>query len=273
MWQTAAAWPDARAAAAAAGDLASPGPIPPSKRLLIPCEVLSSPKANARARTTRLRGRSSPGASASKSPRTRSAQSAAHAATRRRSASLNVCGDRFRPFSGIVWSSRSCRRLPCTHCPPTGARETSTDPQPTNWPERRHPQIMRAVQGVADLLLGSTALCLQCREGTGGPGLVAAGDGEPVTRRARATSLARSERMRNQPGRPVRRSLSPSRPLARLDGVGNLMGGKRSHFAAQTRSPAGSPRAGSYRASSPQCCALFTVVAKLLEYARSVLAQ
>src|SRR5215469_4334044 len=39
------------------------------------------------------RGRSSAGASTSNNSKTRSAQSAAHAATRRRSASLSVCGD------------------------------------------------------------------------------------------------------------------------------------------------------------------------------------
>ena len=39
------------------------------------------------------RGRPSSGAAASKSPSTRSAQSAAQAATRRRSASVSACGD------------------------------------------------------------------------------------------------------------------------------------------------------------------------------------
>ena len=93
MWQTATAWPAARAAAAPAGVLNSPAPTPPENRRRISSAVLSSPQANARARAIRVRGRSSSGASASKSGSTRSAQSAAHAATRRRSASLSVCGD------------------------------------------------------------------------------------------------------------------------------------------------------------------------------------
>jgi hypothetical protein len=55
--------------------------------------VLNSPRAYARVRAIRARGRSSSAASASNKYRTRSAQSAAQAATRRRSASLSVCGD------------------------------------------------------------------------------------------------------------------------------------------------------------------------------------
>ena len=65
----------------------SPAPTPPANRRRISSAVFSSPRANARVRAMRARGRSSSGASASNSPRTRSAQSAAHAATRRRSAS------------------------------------------------------------------------------------------------------------------------------------------------------------------------------------------
>lgn len=93
-WQMATAWPAARAAAAAAGASTSPAPTPPANRRRISSAVFSSPRANARVRAISARGRPSSGASASNSPRTRSAQSAAHAATRRRSASLSVCGDR-----------------------------------------------------------------------------------------------------------------------------------------------------------------------------------
>ena len=93
MWQTAAACPAARAAAAAAGLLTSPAPTPPANLRRIPSAVLNSPSAYARARAIRARGRSSSGASASNRCRARSAQSAAQAATNRRSASLSVCGD------------------------------------------------------------------------------------------------------------------------------------------------------------------------------------
>ncbi len=59
----------------------------------------SSPPAKARSRAMASRGRLSPGASASNSPSTRSAQSAAHTATIRRSASLSVCGEPTPRFS------------------------------------------------------------------------------------------------------------------------------------------------------------------------------
>lgn len=93
MWQVATAWPAARAAAAAAGAVTSLAGTPPTKRRRISSEVFSSPRANARVRAMSARGRLSNGASASNNPTTRSAQSAAQAATRRRSASLSVCGD------------------------------------------------------------------------------------------------------------------------------------------------------------------------------------
>ena len=66
---------------------------PPMKRRRISSATPSSPRAKERVRAMESRGRLSPGASASKSPSTRSAQSAAHAATIRRSASLSVCGE------------------------------------------------------------------------------------------------------------------------------------------------------------------------------------
>ena len=93
MWATAAACPAARAAAAAAGLLTPCAAPPPTKRRRISPATSSSPRAKARVRAIALRGRLSPGASASNSPSTRSAQSAAHAATRRRSASLSDCGE------------------------------------------------------------------------------------------------------------------------------------------------------------------------------------
>jgi hypothetical protein len=56
-------------------------------------------RAKARTRAMASRGRLSPGASASNNPSTRSAQSAAHAATIRRSGSLNVCRESTGRFS------------------------------------------------------------------------------------------------------------------------------------------------------------------------------
>ncbi len=94
MWQTPTAWPADLAAATAPGDFTSSAPTPPTKRRRISSAVLSSPRAKARARAMSTRGRWSSGTSVSKRPSTRSAQSAAHPATRRRSASLSVCGDR-----------------------------------------------------------------------------------------------------------------------------------------------------------------------------------
>ncbi len=92
----AAACPAARAAAAAAGARTSRAGTPPAKRRRIPSATSSSPRAKARVRTIRSRGRPSPGAAASKISSTCSAQSAAHAATVRLSASLSVCGERIR---------------------------------------------------------------------------------------------------------------------------------------------------------------------------------
>lgn len=93
MWQMATACPAARAAEAAAGVFTSLAGTPPMKRRRISSAVFSSPRANARTRAMAARGRSSAGASASNNGRTRSAQSAAHEATSRRSCSLSVCGD------------------------------------------------------------------------------------------------------------------------------------------------------------------------------------
>jgi hypothetical protein len=87
------ACPAARAAAAAAGSPTSRAAPPFSKRRRISSATPSSPRAKARVRAIASRGRLSPGACASNSPSTRSAQSAAQAATTRRSASLSVCGD------------------------------------------------------------------------------------------------------------------------------------------------------------------------------------
>ncbi len=88
-----AACPAARAAATAAGTLTSRAAAPPRKRWRISSATSSSPRAKARVRAIASRGRLSLGAAVSNKPSTRSAQSAAHAATIRRSASLNVCGE------------------------------------------------------------------------------------------------------------------------------------------------------------------------------------
>src|SRR5215217_2624652 len=94
MWATAAACPAARAAAAAAGALTSRAAPPPTNRRRISSATSSSPRAKARVRAIASRGRRSSGASASNNHSTRSAQSAAHAATIRRSPSLSVCRER-----------------------------------------------------------------------------------------------------------------------------------------------------------------------------------
>lgn len=93
MWATAAACAADRAAATAAGRLTSRAARPATNRRRISSAALSSPRAKARARAMASRGRSSAGASASNKATTRSAQSAAQAATIRRSASLSVCGE------------------------------------------------------------------------------------------------------------------------------------------------------------------------------------
>ena len=101
----AAACPAARAAAAA-GARSSAAGIPPAKRRRIPSATSSSPRAKARVRAIRSRGRPSPGAAASKIGSTRSAQSAANSATARLSASLSVCGERtgksFQPRPAVM---------------------------------------------------------------------------------------------------------------------------------------------------------------------------
>ena len=91
MWATPEACAAARAAATAAGAVTSRAARPATKRRRISSAAPSSPRENARARATASRGRSSPGASDSNRLSTRSAQSAAHIATTRRSASLRVC--------------------------------------------------------------------------------------------------------------------------------------------------------------------------------------
>jgi len=116
IWGSAAACPAARAAAAAAGDFTSRAAPPAMNRRRIPSSTPSSPRAKARVRTIASRGRLSSGASASNSSSTRSAQSAAHAATIRRSPSLSVCGEpiprSFHAFSAAtVYAAQpgSCR--------------------------------------------------------------------------------------------------------------------------------------------------------------------
>ena len=89
------------AAATAAGAPTSRAAAPPTKRRRI------SPRCPARHEQTRVSGRwhhgggYRPGASASNNPSTRSAQSAAHTATIRRSASLSVCGEPTPRFSPV----------------------------------------------------------------------------------------------------------------------------------------------------------------------------
>jgi hypothetical protein len=115
LWHTAAACPAARAAAAAAGALMSFALTPPTNRRRVSSAVFSSPRAKARACAMSCRGRSSSEASILNAPRTRSAQSAAHPATRRRSASLSVCGDLICLISwrrGDAVDAR-CRRCMC----------------------------------------------------------------------------------------------------------------------------------------------------------------
>jgi hypothetical protein len=96
MWGMAAACPAALAAAAADGVAALRAAAPPAKRRRISPATSSSPQAKACVRAMASRGRLSPGASASNNHRTRCAQSAAHPATIRLSASLSVCGEPIR---------------------------------------------------------------------------------------------------------------------------------------------------------------------------------
>lgn len=93
MWATPAACAAARATATAAGVVTSRAARPAMKRRRISPAASSSPRANARARAMASRGRRSAGDSCSNNASTRSAQSAAQDATRRRSVSLNVCGE------------------------------------------------------------------------------------------------------------------------------------------------------------------------------------
>ena len=147
---TAAACPAARAAATAAGALTSRAAAPLTNRRRISPATSSSPRANARARAIASRGRRSPGASASNNPSTRSAQSAAHTATIRRSASLSVCGDRTTRFSQACgrWNLHAaqvragsgrqrgyCRERSRT--PPRG-RQAPSRPEPAASTPTRH---------------------------------------------------------------------------------------------------------------------------------------
>jgi hypothetical protein len=120
MCATAAACPAARAAAAAASVRASRAAAWPTKRRRISSATPSSPRAKARVRAIESRGRLSPGAAASNTPSTRSAQSAAHTATIRRSASLSVCGEATgRIFAAVSRTGlRVARRLPRARSPP-----------------------------------------------------------------------------------------------------------------------------------------------------------
>jgi hypothetical protein len=117
MWATAAACPAALAAAAADGLETSRAAAPPTKRRRMSSATSSSPRAKARVRAMASPGLLSPGALASYSRSTRSAQSAAHTATIRLWASLNVCGEptplilaRPRAKSWRRPGQRSCRR-------------------------------------------------------------------------------------------------------------------------------------------------------------------
>jgi hypothetical protein len=95
-WATAAACPAARAAAAAAGVLTPRGDPPRTNRRRISSATSTSPRARARVRAIAARGRRS----SELPPRTpRAPQSAAHAATIRRSPSPSVCGERIAPSS------------------------------------------------------------------------------------------------------------------------------------------------------------------------------
>jgi hypothetical protein len=96
MWAVADACAAARAAATAAGARTSRTARSATKRRRISPAVSSSPREYARVRAMASRGRLSAGASASNTASTRSAQSAAQAATILRSASLSVC-DEFTP--------------------------------------------------------------------------------------------------------------------------------------------------------------------------------
>lgn len=105
MCATPAAWPADHAAAFPAGEVADCAARPATKRRRISPAASNSPRENARARAIPSRGRSSSGASASKRGRTLSAQSAAHAATRRRSSSDNDCGESMPALSQTVRST------------------------------------------------------------------------------------------------------------------------------------------------------------------------
>ena len=90
IWQTAEAWPAALAAATAAGVIPSRLALPPPKRRRISESIAASPRENALVRAIAARGLSSLGFSDSNKFRTRSAQSAAQLASRRRSDAVNV---------------------------------------------------------------------------------------------------------------------------------------------------------------------------------------
>ena len=93
------------------GALTSRAAAPPANRRRISSAMSSSPRPKARVRAMASRGRVSPGASASNSPSTRSAQSAAHTATIRRSTSLSACGE---PTPQMLPGSPTSARRPAT---------------------------------------------------------------------------------------------------------------------------------------------------------------
>ena len=106
---------------------------PPANRRRISPATSSSPRANARARAMASRGRRSCRASASKSHSTRSAQSAAHAATIRRSRSLSVCEMPVSRWSGMRrWpvfggSTRRIRGATASSCCPLDTHGQSSN--------------------------------------------------------------------------------------------------------------------------------------------------
>ena len=109
MYGDAAAWAAARAAAVATGSPTSRAAACAAQARERSCPVRLPPRAKARVPSIALRGRVSAGALASNSGSTRSAQSAAQRAIRRRSSSLRVS-----------WSTRtSCRFLRSLSLPTT----------------------------------------------------------------------------------------------------------------------------------------------------------
>ena len=156
IWGTAAACPAARAAATAWGAITSRAAAAPTKRRRISPAMPSSPRANARVRAIASRGRLSPGASASNKPSTRSAQSAAHTATIRRSASLKVWGEGIPAFLRALRGFNPARESAFRNAGPG----VSPPPRDTEaWPRSRHSRQHT-----------SRALCVFARRRAGLPG-------------------------------------------------------------------------------------------------------